>query len=141
MPELYLIDTSVWIDSLRGIDNAPARLFRSLIADQARYGISGVIYQEVLQGARGPGDFEQLRSHLGALPFYHPLDSIASYAAAADLYRRCRERGITVRSTVDCLIARIAIEHRLVLVHNDRDFDHIATVESDLNCASTEVQH
>ncbi len=54
---MYLIDTSVWIDSLRQIDNAPARFFKKLIADQVSYGITGAIFQEVLQGARTPRDF------------------------------------------------------------------------------------
>jgi len=138
---VYLIDTSVWIDSLREVDNAPARLFRSLIADRAPYGITGVIYQEVLQGARGQEDFEQLRTHLGSLSFWHPLDPVETYAEAADLYRRCRAGGITVRSTLDCLIARLAIEHGLVLVHNDRDFDHIARIEPGLKCAPSAAQH
>jgi predicted nucleic acid-binding protein len=138
---VYLVDTSVWIDSLRQVDNAPARYFRSLIADRAPYGITGVIYQEVLQGARGEQDFEQLRSHLGSLTFWHPLDPVETYAEAADLYRRCRVRGVTVRSTLDCLIARLAIEHGLLLVHNDRDFDHISSVEPGLKCALGAAQN
>jgi predicted nucleic acid-binding protein len=50
---VYLIDTSVWIDSLRGVDNGPVRFFKSLIAERAHYGLTGIIYQEVLQGAGG----------------------------------------------------------------------------------------
>jgi predicted nucleic acid-binding protein len=138
---VYLIDTSVWIDSLRQVDNAPSRLFKSLIADRAPYGITGVIYQEVLQGARGQEDFEQLRTHLGSLTFWHPLDPVETFAEAADLYRRCRASGITVRSTLDCLIAHLAIEHGLLLVHNDRDFDYIASVEPGLKCAPGAPQH
>jgi len=138
---VYLIDTSVWIDSLRQIDNAPARFFKKLIADKAPYGITGAIFQEVLQGARTPQDFSALRTYLGSLPFYHPLDPVESYAEAAELYRRCRTRGITVRSTLDCLIARIALEHNLVLVHNDRDFSGIAKVIPDLKTAPVETPH
>ena len=133
---MYLIDTSVWIDSLRLVDNQPARLLK-----RAPYGITGVVYQEVLQGARGQDDFEQLRRYLGSLIFWHPLDPVETYAEAADLYRRCRTRGLTVRSTVDCLIARLAIEHGLLLVHNDRDFHHIAGIEPDLKCAPSDAQH
>jgi predicted nucleic acid-binding protein len=138
---VYLIDTSVWIDSLRQADNAPARFFRSLIADRAPFGISGAIYQEVLQGARTDRDFQQLRRHLGSLAFYHPLDPVETYAEAAALYRRCRERGITIRSTLDCLIARIAVEHGLILVHNDRDFDRLAPVAEGLRCAPGGLAH
>ena len=46
-----------------------------------------------------------------------------------------------MRSTIDCLIARIAIEHSLVLMHNDRDFDFIAGVEPTLECATVAAQH
>jgi predicted nucleic acid-binding protein len=138
---VYLIDTSVWIDSLRQIDNAPSQLFKSLIADRAPYGITGVIYQEVLQGARGQEDFDQLRTYLASLTFWHPLHPVETYAEAADLYRRCRARGITVRSTLDCLIARLAIEHGLILVHNDRDYDHIAEVEPSLKCTPSAAPH
>lgn len=61
-----------------------------------------------------------------------------TYAEAADPYRTCRQRGITVRSTLDCLIARIALEHELVLVHNDRDFAQMATVIRELKMAPVE---
>jgi predicted nucleic acid-binding protein len=138
---VYLIDTSVWIDSLRGLDNAPVRLFKSLITQRAHYGITGVIYQEVLQGARGREHFDRLRAYLGSLTFYHPLDPVETFAEAADLYRRARERGLTIRSTLDCLIARIAIEHNLLLLHNDRDFDHLAGVCQDLKCAPSDTPH
>ncbi len=105
---MYLVDTSVWIDSLRQVDNAESRFFKSLIADCAPNGITGVIYQEVLQGARGQEDYEQLRTYLGSVTFYHPLDPVGTYTEAAHLYRRCRAAGITVRSTLECLIANLA---------------------------------
>ncbi len=133
---MYLIDTSVWIDSLREIDNGPVRFFKALVADGVPYGITGVIYQEVLQGARSRADYDRLRAYLGSLTFYHPQDPVATYAEAADLYRQCRDRGITIRSTVDCLIARIAAEHHLALVHNDRDFTNIAGVYPELHIAN-----
>ena len=136
---MYLIDTSVWIDSLRGIDNGPAHFFKALIADGVPYGITGVIYQEVLQGARSRTDYDRLRTYLGSLSFYHPQDPVGTYAEAADLYRQCRDQGITVRSTLDCLIARIAAEHHLALVHNDRDFTNIASVYPELHIASCET--
>lgn len=138
---MYLIDTSAWIDSLRQIDNAPARFFKKLIADRALFGLTGAIFQEVLQGARTAQDFATLKTYLGSLAFYHPLDPVETYAEAAGLYRRYRTQGITVRSTLDCLIARIAVEHDLVLVHNDRDFTAIATVAPDLKTAPVETPH
>lgn len=75
---MYLVDTSVLMDSLRQVDNAGSRFFKSLIADRAPYGITGVIHQEVLQGARGQEDYEQLRTYLGSVTFYHPLDPVGT---------------------------------------------------------------
>ena len=135
---MYLIDTSVWIDSRGGWTTVRCRYFKSLIAQGAHYGITGVIYQEVLQGARGRESFDRLRAYLGSVTFYRPLDPVETYAEAADLYRRCRERGLTIRSTLDCLIARIAIEHGLLLVHNDRDFEGLAGVCQDLKCVPSD---
>ncbi len=51
-----------------------------------------------------------------------------SYAEAARLYFRCRRAGVTLRSTIDCLIAQVAVEHDLLIVHHDRDFDLLAGV-------------
>jgi hypothetical protein len=138
---VYLIDTSVWIDSLRQVDNPPARFFAGLIADQRPFGITGLIYQEVLQGARRRKDFERLRDYLGSLPFYAPADAVATYAEAAALYRQCREQGITIRAAADCLIARIAMERHLILVHNDRDYTHIARVFPALRVAPQPIGH
>jgi predicted nucleic acid-binding protein len=130
---VYLVDTSVWIDSLRQRDNPPVRFFRRLLDQNVPYGITGVIYQEVLQGARSPKDFETLQDYLGSQRFYHPLDLVASHAEAARIFRKCRSEGITIRSTIDCLIAQIAIEHDLMLLHNDRDFTCIAQVAPTLH--------
>lgn len=58
---------------------------------------------------------------------------VDSYSQAANIYFTCRRKGITVRSTVDCVIAQIAIEHELILLHNDKDFENIAKVFPDLN--------
>ncbi len=95
--------------------------------------ITGVIYQEVLQGAETERDFERLRDYLGTQRFYHPGDPVTSYLRAAGLYFQCRRQGVTLRSTIDCLIAQIAIEYELKLLHND--FERIASVVSDLKLA------
>ena len=59
---------------------------------------------------------------------FHPKDPVESYAQAARIYFACCRKGITVRSTIDCLIAQIALEHDLFLLHNDSDFIAMATV-------------
>jgi hypothetical protein len=88
-----------------------------------------VIVQEILQGAACPESLERLREHFLALPMPIPTDLPATHAAAGALYARCRWQGITPRSPHDCLIAQVAVEHGVALLHDDRDFEQIARVE------------
>lgn len=99
------------------------------------FGITGVIYQEILQGAASRTKLDYLAEYLGSQIFYHPMDPVESYREAALIYFRCRRAGITIRSAVDCLIARIAIEHGLMLLHDDRDYAKMAEVEPELTLA------
>lgn len=110
-------------------------MLRVLLDQRLPYGITGVIYQEVLQGASSERDFRHLHDYFGTQRFYHPTDSVRSYAEAERLYGRCRHQGITIRSTIDCLIARIAIEHKLLL-HSDNDYLQLAKVEPQLKLAA-----
>lgn len=134
---MYLVDTSAWIDLFRQRDTGPVRMLRALLSQRLPYGITGVIYQEVLQGASSDENFKRLSDYFGTQRFYHPKDSVRSYAEAAHLYARCRRQGIAIRSTVDCLIARIAIEHKLLLLHGDNDYIRLARIEPQLKLAST----
>ncbi len=125
---MVLVDSSVWIDLLRGRDTAPTRALRELLAaDEA--GLAPVIYQEILQGAVSADSLAKLRSYFRTLPFLLPAHPIETYEAAAELYVRCRQRGITPRSPHDCLVARIAVEHGVTLLHDDRDFEQLGRVE------------
>jgi predicted nucleic acid-binding protein len=132
---VYLVDTSIWIDYLRASDNKAIRQFTEVLAHGYPYGITSVIYQEILQGADTTKDFDRLEQYLITQRFYQPRDALASYREAAGLFFRCRRQGVTVRSTIDCLIAQIAIEHELLLLHNDRDFDRMARVIPQLRLA------
>jgi len=129
---MYLVDTSVWIGLFRQTDTPAVQRLRTILEQNIPYGISSVIYQELLQGARNEADYQQLLDYLGGQHFYHPEDEIHSYANAARIYFDCRRKGLTIRSTIDCLIAEIAIEHNIVLLHDDVDFIHIANVISGL---------
>lgn len=98
-------------------------------------GLTGVIFQEVVQGVSSMREFDQVSEYLGSQTFYHPQDPVESYREAALIYFRCRRAGVTVRSAIDCLIARVAIEHELMLLHNDSDFENIAKVITELTLA------
>jgi predicted nucleic acid-binding protein len=117
---VILVDTSVWL-----MDRHRFRLADVVRPDQIA--VCGTIIQEVLQGARGETIQETrktlLHTHLVDLPL--PLNR---FEYAAEIYRSLRVRGITIRSSNDCLIAASAILNRIELLHADRDFDYIADV-------------
>jgi predicted nucleic acid-binding protein len=96
------------------------------------YGICGFVYQELLQGARTATEFSKLKEYLETLPFFGLQYGKESCEKAALLSFLCRRNGITVRSTIDLLIAEIAIENKLLLLHNDSDFENISRVIREL---------
>ena len=125
---MILVDTSVLIDFFKGIKNPAEVKFKSILEQDIPFGITSLIYQEVLQGAKSEKEYAGLKKYLSSQRFFHPKDPIETSAKAARIYFRCRKKGITVRSTVDCMIAQIAIESELLLLHNDRDFEAMAAV-------------
>ena len=119
---MILVDTSAWIDWLRGEETPAVQGLERVMAAGVPFGITGVIFQEILQGASSAASFQRLEAYFASQRFHQPLDPVRSHAAAAAIYADCRRAGITIRSTVDCLIARTAIEHDLLLLHSDCDF-------------------
>lgn len=132
---MYLVDTSVWIGYLRERESEAIARFVDVLDLGLPFGITGVVYGEVLQGARTPTDFERLKEYMSTQRFYHLRDPIVGYEEAARLYYRCRRSGVTVRSTTDCLIARVAIEHDVTLLHDDDDFVNMGRVVTELKLA------
>ncbi|HOQ13228.1 MAG: Ribonuclease VapC11 [Spirochaetes bacterium ADurb.Bin218] len=129
---MILVDTSVLIDYLKGIDNSYVRVMEKILQEGIPYGINDFIYQELLQGARTLKEFKILKEYLETLPFYNLKDGLASFEKAALINIKCRKSGITVRSSIDLLIAESAIENEVLLLHNDKDFDYMAKVIPDL---------
>jgi predicted nucleic acid-binding protein len=129
------VDTSVWVDYLREEDNEATALFAEVLARGHPFGLTLEIYQEVLQGSAAEEDFDRLAEYLGTQRFYFPERVVESHREAARLYLRCRQNGVTIRSTIDCMIACICIEHDLLLLHNDKDFSNMARVIPELRLA------
>jgi predicted nucleic acid-binding protein len=125
---VILVDTSVLIDLFTGRENRSTGLLRRLIRDSEPFYLAPPIIREVLQGARNESEWRRLRRYLTSQMFVDVADRLASEVAAARIFFECRRRGLTVRSAADCLIAQIAIENDLALLHNDRDFDAIQKV-------------
>lgn len=126
---MTLVDTSVWIDWLRK-GNRPSTMLLDRLIDEGNIVLAAVALQELLQGARGAEQLAELRTHFNGLPVFLP--SRRTYEDAGALYARCRWAGITPRSPHDCLIAQTAVEYNVPLLHDDRDFELLATVEPKL---------
>ena len=126
--QTYLVDTSVWIDLFRQRKTPAVNHLYQILDNYQYYGITELIYQEVIQGAFNQADFDKLADYLISQTFFYPKNAPESHKQAANIYFSCRRQGITIRSTIDCMIAQIAIENSLALLHNDKDFEYIAKV-------------
>ena len=80
-------------------------------------------------------DDKKTVTYLGKQVFLAPRRGLRTIEATAELYRRCRAAGVTVSSTIDCLIAQTAIEYDVTLLQSDRDYERIARVEPKLKLA------
>lgn len=129
---MILVDTSVLIDYFRGRENKSAGRFSEIVNNKIPFGINNYIYQEILQGAASEKDFNNLRDYLNTQIFYELTKGLQSHENAASLYFRCRKRGLTIKSTIDFLIAETAIENNLMLLHNDSDFTSMAKIIKEL---------
>lgn len=117
---MALIDTSVWIDYFNGHENAATRKLDELLSSTIVI-VGDLILAEVLQGFRSDADHRTAKNLLMNLDL-RVLGGITLALKAADNFRTLRTKGITVRKTVDCIIATYCIEHDIQLLHNDRDF-------------------
>ena len=123
---MYLVDTSVWI--LHFSRNASFDL-RDICAPEARV-LCLPVYQEILQGIRDENSYRDIKSIIDAADFVEEPLSRQVFDEAVGLYRTARRQGLTIRSSVDCLIAACAIRHNLVVLHRDRDFGSIASASA-----------
>lgn len=136
---MILVDTSVWVDFLRGVDSPQRHSLHGFLESGEDLSITGIILTEILQGIREEKQYQALKEYFFAFQIYPPR-GVETYVAAADLYRECRKKGKTVRKTVNsiivCIIAAICLENDLTLLHKDADFDRIAEC-GELACLET----
>jgi predicted nucleic acid-binding protein len=126
---MILVDSTVWIDFFRGVDSVFRMKLHELIAQEEDVCLTAIHLTEILQGIKNDLEFERTKRYLLWFPII-PLQNLETHIHAAKIFRICRRSGHTVRKTVDCLIAAMAIEQDLILFHNDRDFDRIAACTS-----------
>ena len=122
---MIVIDTSVWIPLLNGIDHPKVRRARAAIEGPEDVGVPGIILEEILRGLRSDTQFRRVRDFLLSdftyLEMTQPL-----FIRSAEIYRTLRRKGKTIRSTADCLIAACAIEETASLLEDHADFRTIA---------------
>jgi len=117
---MIVVDSSVWIDYFTGKNSPGAVKLDSLLGEEL-LAIGDLILIEVLQGFRADKDFRQARKLLLSLTVVNMLDTAIALKSAAN-FRTLRKKGITVRKTIDAIIATYCIENKLPLLHSDKDF-------------------
>jgi predicted nucleic acid-binding protein len=123
---VIVVDTSVWIDVLNDVDSPKASRCTELLKDGAPLALTDVIFTEVLQGFRHDRDARRVEKHLRAFPVLR-LEDLDDFALAAELYRKARRSGVTIRKTLDCLIAAPCVRESAPILHADEDFDRLAS--------------
>jgi predicted nucleic acid-binding protein len=128
-----LVDTSVWVDFLNGVPSPERTTLATLLKNDHDLCTCGVVIAEVFQGLRRDKGREQLAQSFRELTYLDP-SGVDLYFKAAEVYRSLRARGLTVRSTIDCLIAVLAEESGATVLARDRDLKII--LESGLVAAA-----
>ena len=118
-----IVDTSVWIDVFRDASSARKHQLETIV-DPDDVLLTPFTEVELLQGCRDEEEWSLLAGYLETQEYLEPGRN--TWAAAARIYFDLRRLGRTLRSPIDCCIAQVAIDHRTLLLHRDRDFEVIA---------------
>lgn len=125
---MIVVDSSVLIGFFRGHSSPAIARLESLLEEEIPISIPGICCQEVLQGAKNEKEWKLLDEYLGGQDLLFPSDPLATHWEAARIYFDCRRKGLTIRSSVDCLIAQLVLERDGVLLHDDGDYESIRQV-------------
>jgi len=119
-----LVDTSVWVDYSNGFDSPEADLLERLVMTEQDICTCGVVVAEFLQGLRSIRSVREYSRLFGDMTWLTPGEP-ETYLAAAALYRDLRRNGVTVRSTIDCMVVMLAAENHCLLLARDADISRI----------------
>jgi predicted nucleic acid-binding protein len=123
---MILVDTSVWIEYLRGTGSLAAVELRRLLSEELnQVAMCEPVAMEILSGAADDKTHAKLEQLVNGLPSLG-VDDAVDFRVAAGIYRAARHAGQTIRSLNDCLIAAVASRHNARIVHRDADFDVIS---------------
>ncbi len=123
---MVLVDTSIWIEVFK----KPPGLDLNALVELDEVVTCLPVAQEVLQGFRDEKAFQIAREAILSFPIVETPMTESLFLEAAGLYRTARRRGLTIRSSVDCLIAVCALRNDLEVLHNDRDFTALSEVST-----------
>ena len=118
---MIVVDTSVWIDYVNGVVTPQTNIL-DIELESSRLATGDLIIVEFLQGFRDDRQFLEAKDLMDSLEYYDFAGREMAINAAQN-FRRLRKKGITIRKTIDVLIATFCIEYGFELLHNDRDFD------------------
>lgn len=121
---MIVVDTSVWVDYFNGRTTAQVDLLDAIVGREEIL-LGDLILVEVLQGFRNDRDFRLASRLLAGFEFREMVGRDLALESARN-YRLMRSRGVTIRKTIDVLIATFCILNRYELLHSDRDFDPMA---------------
>jgi predicted nucleic acid-binding protein len=123
---VYIVDSSAWIEYFRQTRSRAHLEVRAMVRRESpSAGVTEPVIMELLAGARDSGNFKRIERLVDAMPLCS-VDPAVDFGEAGALYKYLRDKGITIRSQVDCLIAAIAERRNATIVHADHDFDVIA---------------
>lgn len=122
---MIVVDTSVWVDFFRDNPSPQVALLEELIMDDAGVALTDVVLTEILQGLGDERAARRVERRMRAFDILRLRDP-EDFTRAAALYRRARAQGLTVRRTLDCLIASVCVREDVPLLHADADFDRLA---------------
>jgi predicted nucleic acid-binding protein len=125
---VIIVDTSVLVNLFRGRSTKACRALERVEQHDEPFAIPAICCQELLQGARDAREWRLLLGCLETQTWVSVKNERESHVAAARIFHDCRRRGLTVRSSIDCLIAQIVLEHDGELLHDDLDFEAIRKV-------------
>jgi len=128
---MILVDTSVIIGWFKKQDNLAVKYFEKIV-ESNNWGIADLTFHEVLQGASTEAEYDILNNYLSTQKIYYAPKTIEFYRATSKIYFELRKKGVTIRNSPDTIIAGIAIENKLKLLHNDKDFEIMAQYVKEL---------
>ena len=117
---MIVVDSSVWIDYFTGKNTPEADKLDDLLGE-VPIAVGDLVLAEVLQGFRTDKDFRKAKELLMSLSVLNMLDTNIAIQSAIN-FRTLRKKGVTVRKTIDTIIATYCIENKLPLLHSDKDF-------------------